>query len=105
MSKLEFSPGPWVRRDTEDYAEIDSSTLANLAMVSTEANATLIAAAPAMDLILSLIRHGVARIESFELCFNGMRYSHNDDWNRVLSVIGWDVARAALSRARGSEGA
>ena len=67
-------------------------------------NARLIAAAPAMSLALEMITAGVARIEFecsgqfVEFCFDGIRYSHNGDWNAMLDVIGWDRARAAVTK-------
>lgn len=65
------------------------------------ANAHLIAAAPAQALILEMLCAGVARIEKWEFCFDGIRYSHGNDWNLVLDIIGWDRARAAIKRALG----
>ena len=71
-------------------------------------DARLIAAAPAYKLALDMLMAGVARIErsptcSFvEFCFDGLRYPVNgDDYGRVLDVIGWDKARAALVNAKG----
>lgn len=63
-----------------------------------EANARLIADAPAMELALRLISEGHARIERTgslrEFCFGGIRYLMNGDWNSLMDVIGWDKAIA-----------
>lgn len=71
------------------------------------ANAHLFAAAPAMELALALICVGAARIEQcgtlVEFCFDGLRYSHNGDWTALLNCIGWDKARAATAKAKGTE--
>jgi hypothetical protein len=71
-----------------------------------EANAHLSAAAPAMALALDLITYGLARIERsttcpslIEFCINGLRYSLDGDWNRLLDVIGWDKARDLIAKA------
>lgn len=63
------------------------------------ANARLIAAAPAQEVILQLLRRGLARFEpaTDEFCFDGLRYSARDDWSGLLDVIGWDKTRAALT--------
>ncbi len=71
-----------------------------------EANARLIADAPAMHLALEMISVGVARIERSgrfrEFCFGGLRYGMSDDsWTRLIAVIGWDRARAAIAKAEG----
>ena len=73
-----------------------------------QANARLIAAAPAMALALQMLELGVARIERsasgqlVEFCFNGIRYCHNGDWSALLGVIGWDKARAAVAERIGA---
>lgn len=79
-----------------------------------EANARLMASAPAMDLALSLIACGAARIEPARgepgqngvraFCFDGSRYILDGDWNALLEVIGWDKAIAAVENAQGAQG-
>lgn len=68
-----------------------------------EANAHLIAAAPAMALVLDLLRLKLARFEPGEFCFNGLCYSISlpNDWVALIDVIGWDSARAAIAKAYG----
>jgi hypothetical protein len=76
-----------------------------VALALRPADANLIAAAPAMDLALSLLCAGLAKIDRFgdlvEFCFDGLRYSHNGDWAALLDLIGWDKARAAIAKAKG----
>lgn len=113
MDKSKHTPGPWncaalpnipllsiyIYVDAEDGKEPK-------ALPVTEGNARLIAAAPAMDLALSMIACGIARIERSgrleEFCFDGMRYCLNGDWNALFRAIGWDKARAAIARATGA---
>jgi hypothetical protein len=61
---------------------------------------------PARELALTLLTLGLARIERSphvpdlaEFCFDGLRYHINGDcdWVRLLSVIGWGRARAAIA--------
>lgn len=73
-----------------------------------EADARLIASAPAQSLILDMLALGIARLERngplVEFCFNGMRYVASDcDWREIIDVIGWDRARAAIAKATGQK--
>jgi hypothetical protein len=68
------------------------------------ANAHLIAAAPAQDIILELCRLGLGRFDSTtqEFCFGGLRVSACDgDWTIVINVLGWEKCRAAIRSAKG----
>lgn len=53
-----------------------------------------------MHLILSMLAASIARFEGIEFCFNGLRYSHDHDWTRIMNVIGRDKAKSALKMAR-----
>jgi hypothetical protein len=71
-----------------------------------EANAQLIAAAPAQDLILRMLSLGIARIERssttplVEFCFGGLRYAvTGGDWNAVVGVVGWNRCLLAIEKA------
>ena len=121
MSK--HTPGPWEYNDPAKFNQVDgrfSYTAVyargnafpwRMAEVqgpddkTTIANARLIAAAPAMELALSMISCGVARIERCgrleEFCFDGIRYCLNGDWNALFNVIGWNKAHAAIAKATG----
>lgn len=68
-------------------------------------DAQLMADAPAMAICLELIALGLARIEpaTKEFCFGGIRYG-TLEWNVVIGLIGWDVARAAIAKATGKSG-
>jgi hypothetical protein len=60
MPESRFTPGPWVRHDTADYAEIHPASgkqHSAIALVGKAADADLIAAAPEMHaLLLRLIK-------------------------------------------------
>lgn len=80
-----FTPGPWVRRDTETHAEIDAETRETLAMVATAEDARLIAAAPDLyEALAALVERGW-RAEDIG----------PDDPEP------FDAGRAALAKARG----
>lgn len=68
-----------------------------------DANARLIADAPAMKLALDAVAAGVARVEGGEFCFNGLRYSvHDGDWSGSFTAFGlWDKLPAAIAKAKG----
>lgn len=71
-----------------------------------DANARLLAAAPAMNLILRLVQSGAARFDpsTREFCFNGLQFGATSrEWTRILNAVGWDRARAALARAETSD--
>jgi hypothetical protein len=107
-----YTPGPWaIETDFSELCVIgpDGVQVADCSILSPRRsgimchqNAELIQQSPAMLLALSLIEHGVARIERSgslsEFCFGGIRYCMNGDWSGLLSIVGWDNARAALAR-------
>lgn len=110
------TPGPWHAagfciRDEHDHdiAIVESETKWNppFADGEAEANARLIAAAPAMALLLKLLSYGLARFEVSktaplcEFCFDGLRYVWIGDYERTLNAIGWDKAEAAIAKAEG----
>lgn len=105
------TPGPWhiCPLDQASHrwviAQPDGSSVADCSPVGpwvpdemADANARLIAAAPAMELALQLIAEGHARIERTgdlrEFCFDGIRYAMNGKWGQLFDVIGWDRAIA-----------
>ena len=52
-----------------------------------------------MNLLLRVLQSGKARFEpsTKEFCFNGLRYSARDnDWRRLIAVIGLNNLRSAL---------
>ena len=124
----EFTSGPWTKTGGSwEYSKVYGPDGSEIAMVCihsdvTEdnqvvlerikaANSPLIVAAPAQALALDLMVCGLARIERSmgtpnlsEFCFDGIRYVLDDpnDWNITLNVIGWDRARAAIDKAKGS---
>lgn len=65
-------------------------------------DALLIEEAPAMKLALDMIAAGVARIEGYEFCFDGIRYGisgewSNGTWTTLMNCIGWDKATRSLT--------
>jgi hypothetical protein len=109
-----FTPGPWRAELTPasvwDWTVMAPSGKGRTMQIgidtdNTEADASLIAAAPAMDMVLSLVALGMARIERsasgalVEFCFKGIRYCHNGDWSALIDVVGWDRCRQALAEA------
>jgi len=72
-----------------------------------EANARLIAAAPAMAIALKLIELKLARFEVspvgilVEFCFDGLRHVFSGDWCSTITGCGWDKCRAAIAKAEG----
>lgn len=112
MDNSQHTPGPWKAtwHNGGRFLSIRSGEFVGVARVNTtnvdrDANARLIAAAPAMDMALEMIACGAARIERIgsltEFCFDGIRYSHNGDWGAMMNVIGWGKARAAIAAATG----
>lgn len=100
-------PGPW-QFMVGDYVREESTGIViceirKRGISESEAHGNLIEAAPAMKLALDLICAGRARIERtgklMEFCFDGIRYCMNGDWNALISVVGWDKARAAIAKA------
>jgi len=69
-----------------------------------EAHAHFIVAASAMNVILQLLLLGLARFESNEFCFQGLRYSCKDrNWQGLIDVIGIVKIEVAISEAEGKE--
>lgn len=112
VDKQKFTPGPWEAKDYRVFNDFKNLPIKSVCFTATnnagrtaenEANAHLIAQAPAQELVLQLLMAGKARFERsgslVEFCFGGMRYSVEDEpgWNCLLSNIGWDKARAALA--------
>ena len=77
--------------------------LAEISEVEAEANASLIAAAPAQRIVLDLLQLGLATIAEGELEFDGVMYWFDHrcpHWAAaVVDAIGWDHARAAIAEA------
>lgn len=74
--------------------------------VEQEANARLIASAPAMELALRMVSAGIARIERsqtsplVEFCFAGLRYVvSGGDWHGLIRTIGWKDCVEAAAKA------
>lgn len=114
----EHKPGPWYTDadcghemvvDAKGQLVADCCVFAKHASTESNiANARLVAAAPANDLVLKLLEHGLARIERsgqlVEFCFDGFRYSIDDALIRYsswLDHIGWDRVRRAIAKAEG----
>jgi hypothetical protein len=68
-----------------------------------EANARLIAAAPAQAIVLGLVQLGLMTLQEGEAEFDGVMYWFDErqaDWCvSVVNAIGWDTARAAIVTA------
>ena len=108
-----FTSGPWViKRNPVTIAILDQQgryITENLRRLpEQEYNARLIAAAPAMDMVLQMISLGIAGIQRssttnlVEFCFDGLRYSAtNGDWSRVIDAVGWDRCRKAIQKVSG----
>lgn len=94
-------PAPWRWVGEGILMDADDDEIPLSCLFSDGPEGRKIAAAPAADLALRMIAAGIARIEAFEFCFDGIRYSHRHDWSAVMDQIGWDRARAALSKAEG----
>ncbi len=102
----ERTPGPWVRIDTPDYAEIIApATGTNVAMVAREADADLIAAAP--DLLAALQAVLAHEIKSGE--FHGLSdcncINHSREAEKLYESgeCPHQIARAAIAKAMGTE--
>lgn len=80
---LQYTSGPWHLRErfliaTDSSGEIASVRGAGLRFnEEATANAQLIVSAPCMRLALMAIRYHVGRIDGFEFCALGMRFSLN----------------------------
>ena len=62
----------------------------------------LIAAAPALAIILDLVRYGLMTLTDGDAEFDGVMYwfLNEPDWCMVLvNAIGWDTARSAIAEA------
>lgn len=109
-----YTPGPWRSKGphvTDQYCNaIADCAVGEMEALGDEENATLISAAPAMHLILELVRLGVARFETSrtqgfcEFCFDGIRHYWHDhfDYAVLCDSVGWDRLRAALALAEPS---
>ncbi len=113
MAETKHTPGPWKWERPEDghpcdYRYLRANRISVLVaerahnMLMEEADARLIAAAPAQAIIIDLVRLGLGRFERFEFCFGGLRYCHREDWPGLVDAIGWDNAHAAIAKAKES---
>jgi hypothetical protein len=117
MADAEPTPGGWHYAVTGP-SRIDgciryyvASSTRNIALIEglegmgpsriAEANARLIAAAPAQAIILALVQRGLMTLEEGEAEFDGTMYwfdPRQADWCvGVVNAIGWDVARSAIA--------
>lgn len=113
MSTTEqHTKGPWSCRKSTDVNWLVSGPRGNFHVIAQtmqgndEANARLIAAAPAADLLLQMLRLGLACFDgdTNEFRFDGLRYStrgSGPDWSKLVTFIGWNKCRAAVARAKG----
>ena len=88
MSKTAHTPGPWVRIDRADYAEIvqfDGSSGPVIAMVAKAADADLIAVAP--EAIEALRRLTIAAFQMAEDCNSGMADDAISNASAILSKL------------------
>jgi hypothetical protein len=114
ITDTEHTPGPWVYTlDAEGVCGVHGGDNAKLPVrigevtagtqKQAEANARLIAAAPAYAIILDLVQQGLLTLAEGEAEFNGVMhwFDHRQpDWCvGVLGAIGWDVGRAAIAKA------
>ena len=114
MTTTQPTPGPWVYTlDARGVCGIHGGDTAKCPVrigevtadtqKHAEANARLIAAAPAQAMILDLVQQGVMTLEEGEAEFDGVMYwfdHRQPDWCvGVVNAIGWDAARAAISEA------
>jgi len=113
-SRTQHTPGPWDYRPDEDGKAITNGKIAIAYMDAyepeeedggawereTEANAGLITAAPALALLLEMLRYGVLTLSDGDAEFEGTLYafdSSHPDWSTLVDTIGWDKARAAIA--------
>jgi hypothetical protein len=117
MTNTEHTPGPWKHYPAR---LVDSSLYKSqiqppasepcspgagygLTKEQAEANARLIAAAPAQAIILDLIQQGLMTLAEGEAEFDGVMYwfdARQPDWRALVDGIGWDTARTAIAAAR-----
>ena len=107
---MTHTPGPWsVQGDIDDGITVISEPCLDEHVCQVfggdalEANASLIAAAPAQRIVLDLLQLGLATIDEGELEFDGVMYWFDHrcpHWaTAVVDAIGWDHARAAIAEA------
>ena len=115
MTDTTYTPVPWVYTlDARGVCGIHGGDNAKLPVrigevtgdtqKQAEANARLIAAAPAQALILDLVQQGLMTLQEGEAEFDGVMYwfdARQPDWCvSVVAAIGWDTARACLNEAK-----
>lgn len=104
--RWQATPGPWHYAGANTVVALggrpnEPALVAKVSSAHEEADAQLMAQAPAMDLMLCLIRENIAWFNPVtgEFCFDSLRYTTEDrNWTGVLDIIGWDRARAALAK-------
>lgn len=113
IGQVPHKPGPWEIGQYENItAGGETLLMCGVALPSSnhpqraeaEANTRLAVAAPAMELLLHGAQLGVVNFYHVtgEVRFGGLMYSASDrDWNKIVSMIGWDKLRAAIARANG----
>ncbi len=96
----QFSPGPWLRIDKEDYAEIQSAfspSAPAIALVRRWEDANLIAAAPDMfNALRKLLFNCYGAPDHATACERTMGATHP-------CTCGADAARAILARVEGAD--
>ena len=108
---MEHTKGKWkvstvTRKSIWIGADIHIATCHGL-REQAQANARLIATAPVMDMLLSLLASGEARIEHskttdlVEFCWRGIRYPCSDcDWAELVNTIGYEKIKAAIAAVK-----
>lgn len=112
-TKGEWRIMPYTRRDGDNIRWVKAVRgKRRLAICQTfkpcaEANARLIAAAPPVNILLSLLALGEARFEHskttglIEFCWQGLRYACSDcDWAGLVKTISYEKIEAALAKAK-----
>jgi hypothetical protein len=89
------------------YAASNQRPLVSIGFWEDEARAEgialLIAAAPAQQMALELLRYGLATLGRNTFTFNGQAIavdSEQPDWAGLLEQIGWNAARTAITNCR-----
>lgn len=102
--------GPWRVRgngdtlcvvDQESAYIVDRFVLGGHSYEEKQANAKLIAEAPAMTIVLDLIRLGLGHFDGCHFVVDGVRFADTGDYNYLMEWINWDYARGLIAQKEG----